>query len=396
MHIFGIGEKFGTIQIQYIGYPEPIVIEITTYRGEQYQADSRKPEVQFTSSLYEDLKRRDFTINAIAKNALSGEIVDPFNGLEDIKIGYIRAVDNPTQRFIDDPLRLLRAVRFAAQFDFSITATTKVAMVNQANQINKISQERIRDEVCKMLLLKDVSRSFELLNQTGLLIHILPEVQILIGVAQPPHHSMDVFNHTMTVVEMVPARLEVRLAALLHDIAKPATKTVDVNGNAHFFGHEDVGSEIAQNILIRLRFGNDIVEHIAKVVKLHMRINQYSSSSSHGTVRRLFVDAGDCIEDLLDLAIADGASDRGEPQEIVEARINELRERFNQVRTQVIDQPIRSPLDGNDLMKLFGRGPGAWLKPLKQHLNDLVIEGFLQPDDREGAIAIAKKFQNSI
>ena len=197
----------------------------------------------------------------------------------------------------------------------------------------------------------------------------------------------------MVVVDTVPARLTVRLAALLHDIAKPVTKMMDGNV-AHFYEHEDVGSEMARAILRRLRFGNDVVEHVAKVVKLHMRANQYTSKWSNGSVHRLYLDAGDTIDDLLDLAIADGASDRDEPREQVEARINGLRERIQQVQAQAIQQPLESPLDGNELMELFEHGPGSWLKPLKQHLNDLVIEGTLQSDDKDGAISAAKEFIN--
>jgi poly(A) polymerase len=392
LHIVPIGEKFGTIQVQYIGYPEPLVIEITTYRGERYTVGLRKPDVQFGNSIYEDLRRRDFTINAIAKNPLTGHYIDVWYGRRDLKDKLIRAVDDATQRFRDDPLRLLRAVRLAAQFNFKIAEVTAMAMREEAEWIKVISRERIRDEFCKILLLNDPVYGLHLLTKLDLMWSILPEVAAMQGVEQPPHHSMDVWHHTATVVRMVPARLEVRLAALLHDIAKPVTKTMD-GDVAHFYEHEDVGAEMARSILQRLRFGNEITEHVSKVVKLHMRVNQYTSKWSNGSVRRLFLDAGDCIDDLLDLAIADGASDRDEPREQVEARINELRERIQQVQVQAVDHPIRSPLDGNELMQLFGRGPGAWLKEVKQYLNDQVIEGKLQSGDREGAVALLRSWR---
>lgn len=390
LHIVPIGEKFGTIQLHY----EPaIIIEVTTYRGERYTPGSRKPEVHFGASLHEDLRRRDFTMNAIAQNPLTGNYVDPWYGRKDIERKLIRAVDDATQRFNDDPLRLMRAVRLATQLDFRIAEVTQMALVQQAGQICEISKERVQDELCKILISEHASAGIHRLCYTGLLFCVLPEVHSLIGVQQPPHHKKDVYGHTLLVLHAVPARLSVRLAALLHDIAKPVTKTMD-GEVAHFYDHEDVGAEMARAILRRLRFGNDIVEHVAKIVKLHMRVNQYNSKWSNASVRRLFVDAGDTLDDLLDLAIADGASDRDEPREQVEARINGLRARMLQVETQAAQQPLTSPLDGNELMALFGRGPGPWLKPLKRHLNDLVVEGVLLPDDRESAIVAAKVFMD--
>ena len=187
------------------------------------------------------------------------------------------------------------------------------------------------------------------------------------------------------VIYLTPLRLNVRLAALLHDIAKPQTRTVDEKGVTHFYEHEDIGAEIARNILRRLRFGNDVVDHVSKIIKLHMRVNAYTEKWSNGAIRRLFVDAQDVLDDLLDLAIADGGSDRHEPIEEVKARIEHLRERMKHIQVQAATQPLISPLDGNELMHLFNRDAGAWLKPVKQYLHDLVIEGTLAPDDKEGA-----------
>lgn len=392
LHIVPIGEKFGTIQVI---YPDNVIIEVTTYRGERYQPGSRKPEVQFGSSLYEDLRRRDFTINAIAKNPLTGHYVDVHLGRRDLKNGVIRAVEYAPQRFRDDPLRLLRAIRFAVQINFHIYETTFMAMQEQSQMIQQISQERIRDEVCKILVTDHPVQGLKLLYEAGLLAYILPEVEILRNVEQPPHHRLDVYEHTLLVVQMVPARLEVRLAALLHDIAKPVTKTVDERGNSHFYEHEDVGAEMARDILRRLRFGNETVEYVAKIIKLHMRVNAYASKWSNGSVRRLFVDAGNVLDDLLDLAIADGASDRHETREQVEARIDELRARIARVQAQAVQQPLTSPLNGDELMALFDRPAGPWLKPLKQHLHDLVIEGSLSSTDKQRAIEAARVFNNN-
>ncbi len=391
LHIIHIGEKFGTVQIHYAGEPV-VVIEITTYRGERYTPGSRHPEVQFGTSLVEDLRRRDFTINAIAKNPLNEQYIDPWYGRKDLEDRLIRAVDDPAQRFKDDPLRLLRAVRFATQLDFLIDTLTEMELAYYARAVRHISHERIRDELCKLFLADRVHYGIYLLETTTLLYYILPEVAALIGITQPPHHSMDVYRHTVTVMRMAPPRLELRLAALLHDIAKPQTRTIDERGVTHFYSHEDIGADMARTILRRLRFGNETVEHVVKVVKLHMRVNAYTPQWSSGAVRRLYLDAGDVFEDLLDLAIADGISDRNEPAEAVQARIAHLRERVGQVAMEAQHQPLASPLNGEELMQAFGRGPGAWLKGVKQHLEGLVIEGVLLPGDKQGAIEAARVY----
>ena len=394
LHVVPIGEKFGTIQVHYTtqNENEPCIIEITTYRGERYHSGSRHPDVQFGTSIVEDLRRRDFTMNALARDARTGTIIDPFGGQADIRKGFIRAVDNADQRFTDDPLRLLRAARFVAQFSFSVPSDTYVAMKRQAHRLAEISQERIRDELSKMLLCPRADTGLWFLHDTTLLNAFLPEVAALSGVMQYPHHRLDVFGHTRMVLSLTPLRLEVRLAALLHDIAKPQTRTIDDKGVTHFYEHEDVGADVARDILRRLRFGNDVVDRVSKIIKLHMRVNAYTQEWSNGAVRRLFVDAEDVLDDLLNLAIADGGSDRNETIEVVRQHTEHLRERIQQVQQQTTTHPLVSPLNGNDLMHLFTRDAGAWLQPVKQHLSDMVIEGTLAPDDKEGAIRKARAF----
>jgi poly(A) polymerase len=392
-----IGEKFGTLQLHYDTEAEPLVIEVTTYRDERYQSGSRHPEVQFGTSLEEDLRRRDFTINAIAMNTLTGEMVDPFDGQRDIILKFIRAVGDPTRRFIDDPLRLLRAVRLAAQLDFIVTSPTWCAIIQQAPQLTLISQERIRDEFSKILLAPRVMLSFENLLDWKLFAVFLPEVAALERVWQYPHHRCDVFEHTSCVVQLMPMRLTARLAALLHDIAKPLTRSVDAQNVTHFYHHEHLGADMARTILRRLRFGNDVVEHVAKVVQLHMRVNAYTPQWSNGAVRHLYVDAGaadqlSILDDLLSLGVADGISDRPEPAEVVLNRVKHLEARLAQVRVEAVQRPLVSPLNGNDLMAIFQRPAGPWLKPLKLYLSGLVVEGTLQSGDTQGAIAAAKSY----
>ncbi|HKD76265.1 MAG TPA: HDIG domain-containing protein, partial [Ktedonobacterales bacterium] len=276
-----VGERFGTVRLHYAlepsgaanhpmpdavepAEPDELIIEITTYRSERYDPESRKPEVCFGTRLEDDLSRRDFTINAMARDPLTGAITDPFGGRADLDARILRAVgDDPGQRFADDPLRLLRAVRFAAQLDFTIEPHTTEAIVSQAATLEKISRERIRDELNKLLISPRPMVGLRLAVDLGLMSHISPEVMELRGVSQRtgPVQSKDVYEHVLRVVQNSPPRLTSRWAGLLHDIAKPRTRSVE-NGQVHFFGHEDVGAVMARDILKRLKFDRPFVEHV--------------------------------------------------------------------------------------------------------------------------------------
>ena len=411
-----VGEQFGTVRVHYRRTPttedaaaqpeiSPVpaalvaaasgdfdVVEITTYRSDQYTDGSRKPEVTFGDSLEGDLLRRDFTINAMARDPLSGEIVDPFGGRDDLEHGLIRAVGNdPDSRFDEDPLRLLRAARFAAQLGFEIEPHTANAIKLQAPTLARISRERIRDEFTKLLMTQYPARGLRLLVDFGLMPWIVPEVLELCGVSQKPAHSKDVYDHVLRVVERTPARPATRWAGLLHDIAKPRTRSVE-DGKVHFFGHEDVGAVMAREILHRLKFDRPFIEYVSRLVKLHMRANAYLPEWTDGAVRRLMLDAGDGLHDLLDLSRADITSYRQEKVSRAESRVNDLELRCQQLREAAERVPIRSPLDGNDLMRIFGREPGPWLRPLKDYLLGLVIDGQLAPDDRDRATRLATAF----
>jgi poly(A) polymerase len=405
-----VGERFGTVRLHYAlepvdatsqppldaaepAEPEELIIEITTYRSERYDPESRKPEVCFGTRLEDDLLRRDFTINAMARDPLTGAINDPFGGRVDLEARVLRAVgDDPGQRFADDPLRLLRAVRFAAQLDFTIEPHTMEAIVSQAATLEKISRERIRDELNKLLISPRPMVGLRLAVDLGLMSHISPEVMELRGVSQrtSPVQSKDVYEHVLRVVQNSPPRLTSRWAGLLHDIAKPRTRSVE-NGQVHFFGHEDVGAVMARDILKRLKFDRPFVEHVSRLVKLHMRSNAYAPEWTDGAVRRLMLDAGDTLPDLLDLSRADITSYRAEKISRAAARVAELEARCQRLKEEAERVPIKSPLDGNELMEIFGRGPGPWLKPIKEHLLSLVIDGALAPDDKATAEAIARQ-----
>lgn len=389
-----VGERFGTVRLYYGGD----IIEITTFRSEVYNPESRKPEVCFGSELEEDLLRRDFTINAMAYNPLSGQIYDPFGGRQDLEAHIIQAVGNePDKRFDEDPLRLLRAVRFAAQLNFTIEPQTRRSIIRQAPKLQKISRERIRDEMNKLLLSDHPAKGLDLLVELGLMEYIIPEVLELRGVSQQPQplaraglHSKDVYAHVLRVVERSSPRLATRWAALLHDIAKPRTRSVE-EGKVHFFGHEDLGAYMARDILKRLHFDRDFIESVSRIVRLHMRANAYTSEWTDGAVRRLMLESGNDLPDLLDLSRADITSYRADKVSRAAARVAELEERVQRLKEEAERMPLKSPLDGNELMALFDRGPGPWLRPIKDHLLSLVIDGELSPEDKEKAAAIARR-----
>jgi poly(A) polymerase len=384
-----VGERFGTVRLHY----GDDIIEITTFRDEKYNPESRKPEVCFGTSLIEDLRRRDFTINAMAYDPLTGTLSDPFGGQQDLDAHILRAVGNePDKRFDEDPLRLLRAVRFAAQLDFSIEPATREAIVRQAAKLQKISRERIRDEMNKLLLSAHPAKGLDLLVELGLMEWIIPEVLELRGVSQQVQravHSKDVYAHVLRVVERTSPRLVTRWSGLLHDIAKPRTRSVE-DDKVHFFGHEEIGAHMARDILKRLHFDRDFIDSVSRIVRLHMRANAYTSDWTDGAVRRLMLDSGDDLPDLLDLSRADITSYRADKVSRAAARVAELAERCQRLKEEAERVPLKSPLDGNELMALFGRGPGPWLRPIKEHLLGLVIDGVLSPDDKEEAARIAR------
>ncbi|HEV8193379.1 MAG TPA: Nif3-like dinuclear metal center hexameric protein, partial [Ktedonobacterales bacterium] len=373
--------------------PDVDVVEITTYRSDRYNPESRKPEVTFGDVLEEDLLRRDFTINAMARDPLTGEIFDPYGGREDIERRLIRAVgDDPARRFDEDPLRMLRAARFAAQLGFEIEPATYAAIARQAGTLAKISKERIRDEFMKLLLTPNPALGIRLLVDLSLMPFSVPEVLELRGVSQQPGgRSKDVYEHVLRVVERSPVRPASRWAGLLHDIAKPRTRTVE-NGHVHFFGHDEVGAVMARDILRRLKFDRAFIDYVSRLVRMHMRANSYLPDWTDGAVRRLMLEAGDALPDLLDLSRADITSYRQDKVSRAVARINELEARCEWLKAEAERVPIKSPLDGNDLMELFGRGPGPWLRPVKDYLLGLVIDGQLAPDDRATAADLARRF----
>lgn len=262
-----VGKEFGTI----IVVQEQGLIEVTTYRVEGDYLDGRRPShVIFSSKIEDDLSRRDFTINSIAYNEKVG-LIDPFNGGLDLEKGLIRTVGTPEERFKEDHLRILRGVRFASQLGFNLEEDTYMACKAMSHLLSIISVERIREELFKILLSFKPSYGIGLMNDLGILDIILPELKATVGFEQNnPHHDKDVFNHTLCVVDGVSDKLEIRLAALFHDIGKPSTFTVDEEGIGHFYGHEEVSVEMTRDILTRLRCSNELIKSVSLLIGDHM------------------------------------------------------------------------------------------------------------------------------
>lgn len=392
--LYDVGERFGTIGIIMHAGDETIPVEITTYRSEEYEAGSRHPDVAFGDSIEADLARRDVTVNAIAVDVRTDQIIDPFYGQADLAMGLLRTVGDPDERFAEDPLRLLRVARFVAQLGFAVEAGTLAAMSRQASTLETISRERILAEVTKLLCGDYADHALDVLLGTGLFTIAMPELLPLEKSASNYpgiHREKDLWDHTKRVIIQSPARPRVRWAALLHDAAKPLTRTVDQQGEVHFFGHERVGADLASKLLRRLKADKRTRQDVRRIVELHLRPASYDSETwTDSAVRRLALEAGNIFPDLLDLAAADVTSGHAHKQRAAAARVQGLRDHLARLEAEQALDELQSPLDGNDLMAMFDRKPGRWIAGIKNHLRELVIDGELAPDDRERAADIAR------
>jgi poly(A) polymerase len=278
-----------------------------------------------------------------------------------------------------------------AQLGFSIEPATLEAIRETAYTLERISRERIAEELSRILLTDRAPNGLRLATDLGLMAYCIPEVLPMRGVSQRPLHHKDVFEHTLGVVRNIPPDLGLRWAALLHDIGKPQTKSVH-DGAIHFFGHEDVGERMARRILRGLHFDNRFVERVAKLVRMHLRVNSYDREWTDAAVRRVIREAGDELDDLIQLSRADVTSYRQERIQAATMRADEFEQRCRELLEREDVARLQSPLDGNELMELFGRPPGPWIKPVKDYLLGLVLEGELAQDDKERATALAQRF----
>jgi poly(A) polymerase len=389
--IWDIGRDFGTIGAQRGRGP---TLEITTFRAEAYDGVSRKPVVSYGTSLVEDLARRDFSINAMAVSLPGHELTDPYGGRKDLAARVIRTPGPPEQSFADDPLRMLRAARFASQLRFTVAPEVVAAMRAMAADLDRITAERVQAEFSKLLLGEDPVSALRLLVDTGLAERFLPELPALrLAIDEHAQHK-DVYEHTLTVLSNVMRHedagpdLVLRLAALLHDIGKPATKAVGRDGRVSFHHHEVVGSKMARHRLRALRYPKDVVADVSGLVLLHLRFYGYGRGEwTDSAVRRYVTDAGHLLPRLHKLVRSDcttrnkrKAAKLAADYDALEARIKRLAEEENLAR-------VRPDLDGNEIMRLLNIPPGPLVGKAWRHLKELRLErGPLSREEAEAEL----------
>ena len=362
-----IGRDFGTIGLRKGGF----MIEVTTYRAEAYDPTSRKPVVAFGDTLEDDLLRRDFTINSMALRLPSLELVDPYGGLKDLRAGVLRTPGAPSSSFSDDPLRMMRAARFASQLGVDVAPEVSEAMASMAQRITIISAERVRDELVKLILGDAPQRGIDLMVESGLADYVLPEVSALRLEIDEHHRHKDVYQHSLTVLEQA-CRLEtgadgpvpgpdfvLRFAALMHDVGKPATRKFEPSGAVSFRHHDMVGSKLTAKRMKALRFDNDSIKAVARLVELHMRFYGYGEAGwSDSAVRRYVNDAGSLLERLHRLTRSDVTTRNQRKAERLAFAYDDLETRIEALAEQEELESIRPDLDGAQIMGLLNIKPG--------------------------------------
>ena len=385
-----IGREFGTIGAR-IGED---TVEITTYRADTYDPDSRKPLVAFGQNLKDDLFRRDFTINSMALRLPDKTFVDPFNGLKDLLDGVIRTPGAPEVSFGDDPLRMMRGARFASQLGFEIEPETFAAMTSMADRIEIISAERVHDELVKLLLGKHPRLGLQALVDSGLAERVLPELPALRLEVDEHHHHKDVYEHTLRVVEQaisyeadygLEGDVVLRLAALLHDIGKPATRRLEAGGGVTFHQHDLVGAKLAKKRLQALRFDNDTIRDVSRLIELHLRFFGYGDQAwSDSAVRRYVRDAGDLLPRLHALTRSDVTTRNQRKADRLAHAYDDLEQRIAALREQEEMDAIRPDLSGEDIMRILGLKPGREVGEARAFLLELRLdEGAIGPDEAE-------------
>ncbi len=392
--------KFGTAAIRVPGRDEQatVVLEFVAARRESYRSLSRHPEVE-EGTLMDDLARRDFTVNAMAADLYPdrfGALLDPFNGYADLQESLLRTPLAPERTFEDDPLRMIRAARFAAQLDFTLHPDTRSAMNEQADRVSILSQERITDELQKILCSPRPSIGFAILQQSGILPHIFPELSRLEGIeAVDGHRHKDNFYHTLQVVDNLVEKIEgrscedtiwLRWAALLHDVGKPSTKRFIAGTGWTFHGHEERGARMVPRIFRRLKLPtDDRMRLVQELIRLHHRpVALVDESVTDSAVRRLLFDAGDLIDDLMLLVRADITSKN--PR-----RVRRYLNAFDRVEQKMVEveekdrlRSFQPPVDGNEIMEVLGLRPGPAVGKLKEAVREAILEGII-PNEHDAA-----------
>ena len=399
--VWDIGREFGTIGCAVTepgpdGEPVKLVIEVTTFRSDAYASDSRKPAVVFGDHLGGDLVRRDFTINAMALDMTTGELLDPFKGADDLVHGVLMTPSTPELSFSDDPLRMMRAARFTAQLDFRPAPAVVQAMTDMAERITIVSTERVRDELVKTIMAPNPRKGLDLLVSTGLAGYVLPELPALRMERDEHNRHKDVYEHTLTVLDQTidledrlgGPDLIARLAALLHDIGKPRTRRFEPGGKVSFHHHDVVGAKMATKRMQALKFSSDQTRSVAKLVELHLRFHGYADADwSDSAVRRYVRDAGEELNRLHVLTRSDCTTRNARKAARLRTAYEQLEWRIDELAAQEQLDAMRPDLDGTQIMAILGIPPGPAVgKAYKFLLEKRLDEGPLGPEAAEQAL----------
>lgn len=399
-----MGRKFGTLGAKRRSKDgTEISVEVTTYRSDKYDPNSRKPEVNYGDNLEGDLSRRDFTVNAMALRVPDLVFVDPFNGANDLQRKLLRTPVSAEQSFDDDPLRMMRAIRFVAQLGFTIEASTAEALTKMVDRIDIVSAERVRDELVKMLLSDNPRAGIEALVDSGLADRVIPEVPALQLEIDEHHRHKDVFEHTLTVVDRaialetdaegpVPAPdLVLRLAALLHDIGKPKTRRFEAGGKVSFHHHDVVGAKMASKRLRALRFDHQVIADVCKLIELHLRFHGYVDEPwTDSAVRRYVADSGPLYYRLNRLTRADATTQNKRKALMFDQAMDEMEARVNELKKKEDLDSIRPTLNGSQIMELLGLKPGPMVGKAYKHMLEYRMEN--GEVDEDVAVAELKRW----
>ena len=377
-------KKFATAKIPY----KEFEIEVASARLEKYDKSSRSPSEVTLSNIQDDLLRRDFTVNAMAVSLNEqnfGEFFDPFNGMEDLNNKILKTPLDPDTTFSDDPLRMMRAAYFASKLSLSIEKNCLESIKDNAERISIVSQERITNELFKILGTKKPSIGLDILQQSGLMTVVFPEISVMYGLDQSnEYHHKDIFYHTLEVVDnaaQLSDKLDLRLAALVHDIAKPKTRRLSKSKGYTFYGHDDVGARMLKGISTNMKFSNSTRDYITKLTSLHLRpISLAKKDVTDSAIRRLIVDAGEEIDDLMKLCRADITTKN--PKNITKylGNFDRVEKRMNEVIEIDELKAFQSPVRGDEIMKMFDLPPGKEVGKIKTMVEDAIINGEIKND----------------
>jgi len=386
------GAAFGTVSCQQQRDDRPArLVEITTFRADTYVAGSRHPSVEFGERIEDDLARRDFTVNAMAVRVPDFLFVDPHGGLADLQRRRLVTPIDPRVSFGDDPLRMVRMARFVSVLDAEVDEGTLEAAIAMVDELASVSKERVRDELWRLMAGRAPGRGIDLLVATGLVRHVLPELVDLAACIDPDHRHKDVYAHTLAVLDNAIALeregpdVELRLAALLHDIGKPATREIHRDHTVTFHHHDVVGARLTRQRLRELKVDKETVKRISELVRLHLRFHTYQAGWTDSAVRRYVRDAGDVLIQLNLLTRADVTTANARRADAIQTRVSELEERIEHLRAQEELDALRPALDGERIMMHLGLAPGRIVGEARAHLLELRIER--GPMDEDEALA---------